>query len=157
MPGLRCGASKADSTAFDTAVNTTAGGAFGGMLDEGTTESAMPESSVDYSYTTSDDADYLTGDITTDSGEADPGASAVENKGSQETVEIGLVVTVYGGEIPKVLIESDYEAVYYENGDIEYTVPVSLAQEIMSECDSVEAEALDTVIDDMWACIIIKK
>ena len=42
-------------------------------------------------------------------------------------------------------------------GYIEFTVPVSLAREIMSECDSVEAEALDTDIDDMWARIIIKK
>lgn len=158
MPGLGCGASSADSAAFDTNAGAAAGGAFGGMSDTEATEGAMPESSVDYSYTDSDDADKFTGD-TADGSAADPGASDVGNKASTESenVEIGLVVTIYGGEIPNTLLESEYEVVYYENGDIEFIVPVSLAQEIMSECDNAEAETLDTDIDDMWARIIIKK
>ena len=157
MPGLGCGASSADSATFDTTTGAAAGGAFGGVSDAEVNESAMPESSVDYSHTDSDDADSFT--ITTDGSSADPGASDTENKASPESenMEIGLVVTIYGGEIPDVLLESEYEVIYYENGEIEFIVPVSFAREIMSECDNVEAEALDTDIDDMWARIIIKK
>ena len=156
MPGLGCGASggdKADSMSAGAVMDAAAGG-YGGNFG-GVNESAMPESSEEYSYTDTDDADYTT-NATTESDVTDSSDSE-RGEGSAEEMEIGLVITVYDGEIPETLLNSEYEAVYLENGDIEYTVPVSFALDIAVECENAEAESLDTDIDGMWARIIIKK
>ena len=155
MPGLGCGASGADAAAGMSAgaVMEPADSGYGGNFG-GTNETAMPESSDEYSYTDADDADYVTSTTT----ESDVTDSAVVEDGKTSVVEkeIGLIVTVYGGEIPEVLLNSDYEAVYFENGDIEYIVPVSVALDIAAEYENVEAESLDTDIV-VWARVIITK
>ena len=68
-----------------------------------------------------------------------------------------MVVTLYGEDVPEELINSEYEVKYYENGDIEYLVPISVAKDISLRYENAETEVLDTEIDGMMAKIIITK
>ena len=68
-----------------------------------------------------------------------------------------MYVTVYGGEIPEKLSESECTVTYYENGDIEYLVPVSFARELIPLFENAEVEVLDYEIDNMMAKIVITK
>ncbi len=152
MPHLGCGASK--DAAMESATSGAAmdAGADFDMLADGATGAspAEPESAVDdsFSYT----------DTTADSVERESETITDSSNGSAtQRVDIGMVVTVYGGEIPEELLNSEYEVTYYSNGDIEYLVPVSIAREIASNYDNTEVEVLDTDIDGMMAKIIITK
>ena len=159
MPGLGCGASGApmENAAADCgSVDTTvAGSGYFDRADEMVSEptGAEPESSVDMSFL---DSDMMTD--ASDNGEAFPSDSAAsESENAKHEATVGMVVTVYGDKIPEELLNSDYEVTYYENGDIEYLVPVSFAREIISQFDNAEVEELDTDIENMTARIIFTK
>ena len=155
MPHLGCGASK--DAAMENATSGAAmdAGADFDMLADGATGAspAEPESAMDYAV---DDSFSYT-DTTADSAETeseDIPDSSEEN--ALQRADIGMVVTLYGEEIPEELLNSEYEVTYYSNGDIEYIVPVSVAREI-SERYNCEIDELDTDIDGMTAKIIITK
>lgn len=160
MPGLGCGASR------DTAETTTTGAAldsgtdadsYKGSAMAGASNDAMPEESMDYSSSVTTDSASL--DLFADGSDdaADDTAVAEGENANSEKQDIGMYITVYGGEIPKELSESEYTVTYYENGDIEYLVPVSFAQEILPAFDNAEVEQLDTDISGMMAIIRITK
>jgi len=157
MPGLGCGASN-DAAMEDTgaAMDIVAGADYDMFYDGGTSgESAPaePESSMD--YTVDDSLSFS--DTTADSIETENEAIEDSSNGSAtQRADVGMVVTLYGGEVPEELINSEYEVTYYSNGDIEYLVPVSVAREIAKRYDC-EIEELDTDIDGMTAKIIITK
>ena len=151
MPGLGCGASK------DAAMETTTAGAtmdtgadFDMFFDAGTEESAPaePEYAVDNSFSYTDEAE--------DSLEPESENDKYAPNASQ-SADVGMIVTIYGAEVPEELINSEYEAKYYENGDIEYLVPISVAKDISLRYENAETEILDTEIDGMMAKIIITK
>ena len=151
MPGLGCGASK------DAAMETTTAGAtmdtgadFDMFFDAGTEESAPaePEYAVDNSFSYTDEAE--------DSLEPESENDKYAPNASQRA-DVGMVVTLYGAEVPEELLNSEYEVKYYENGDIEYLVPISVAKDISLRYENAETEVLDTEIDGMMAKIIITK
>lgn len=163
MPHLGCGASK------DAAAD--AGSAAIGDWDE-----AMPE--AESSTTGCADGDTLTDcsnsaadtsqddayDYFTDASPSEGfgGMGAVEESDAEDgkfnsSADIGMTVTVYSTEIPDELLNSEYTVTYYENGDIEYIVPVSFARKLMHMFENAEAEVLDCEIDNMSARIIFTK
>ena len=151
MPGLGCGASK------DAAMETTTAGAtmdtgadFDMFFDAGTEESAPaePEYAVDNSFSYTDEAE--------DSLEPESENDKYAPNASQRA-DVGMVVTLYGTEVPEELLNSEYEVTYLENGNIEYLVPVSVAKDISLRYENAETEILDTEIDGMMAKIIITK
>lgn len=151
MPGLGCGASK------DAAMETTTAGAtmdtgadFDMFFDVGTEESAPaePESAVDNSFSYTDEAE--------DSLEPESENDKYAPNASQRA-DVGMVVTLYGTEVPEELLNSEYEVTYLENGNIEYLVPLSVAKDISLRYENAETEILDTEIGGMMAKIIITK
>ncbi|MBQ8831459.1 MAG: zf-HC2 domain-containing protein [Oscillospiraceae bacterium] len=155
MPNLGCGASKdavMESTMSGSAMNDAASPQED-MFAGGT--GAMPESSVDFS---SSDSDGNAGDVTTDAApESDEECHDTSAENKFDRAGVGMVVTLYGVEVPEELEASEYEVTYYENGDVEYIVPVSVARDIAAQYDNAEVEVLDADIEEMNARIIIKK
>ena len=126
------------------------GADFDMFFDAGTEESAPaePEYAVDNSFSYTDEAE--------DSLEPESENDKYAPNASQ-SADVGMVVTLYGADVPDALAYSDYSVTYYENGNIEYLVPVSVAREIAGRYDDAEVEELDTDIENMMARIIIKK
>ena len=72
---------------------------------------------------------------------------------SYDADDIGMVVTLYG-EIPEELVSSGYTVTYYENGVVEYIVPVDVARDIAEKYDNAE---VDDTNNGTMAKIIITK
>lgn len=153
MPGLGCGASKdADMETTTAGATMDTGADFDMFFDAVTEESAPaePESAVDNSFSYSDAADDSVKTESEDMADSANGSAA-------QRADVGMVVTLYGTEVPEELLNSEYEVTYLENGNIEYLVPVSVAKDISLRYENAETEVLDTEIDGMMAKIIITK
>ena len=153
MPHLGCGASKdaaMENASTGAAMDT--GAAFDMFFDAGTEKSAPaePEYAVDNSFSYSDAADDSVKTESEDMADSANGSAA-------QRADVGMVVTLYGTEVPEELLNSEYEVTYLENGNIEYIVPVSVAKDISLRYENADTEVLDTEIDGMMAKIIITK
>ena len=141
MPHLGCGASM-DNAKESAPAAGVADAVVMESFDMITDEEAFIEAEIDFSY-----AEDVTADCADDTERAN---------GSYAADDVGMWVTLYG-EVPEELISSNYTVTYYENGDVEYIVPISIARDIAEKYDSAEVEVLDMEIESMMAKIIITK